>query len=259
MATLAADTPRNYSAEVDPLFEELDVIASDIIYEGAAVGDNASGYMRPLTSGDSFRGFAEKQVDNSSGSAGDKRVKVRRQGIVQLTVTGASARTDAGKPVFATDDNTFTMTNSGGSRIGTISKWISSTTCLVYFEADQIQTFRRPRQITKTSDYTVLANDDGTEFNNLGASGTVIFTLPAAAATLIGMKVKFRACVLAQTLTVAGTAGELITFNDIAANSVSLQTGNEIAGGEIEATCISAAKWFISLRTEETQTVTVAT
>ena len=259
MTTLAADTQRNYSDAVDPWFEELDIIAADTIYEGAAVGANTSGYMRPLVSGDMFRGFAEKQAANESGSAGDVRVKLRRQGVVQLAVTGATARTDVGLPVFATDDNTFTITNSGGSRVGTIAKWVTSTTCLVYFEAEQKATHRRPRQVTKTGDYTILAGDDGTEFNNLGASGTVIFTLPAASALLIGMKVKVRACVASQTVTLAGTAGELITFNDAAANSVSFQTSSEIIGGELEATCVSATKWFISIRAEETQTVTIAT
>ena len=67
---------------------ELPVIANDIIYEGAAVGDNGSGYMRPLVDGDPFRGFAESKVDNTAvgAAAGDKNVRVIAQGIVQLTI-----------------------------------------------------------------------------------------------------------------------------------------------------------------------------
>lgn len=37
---------------------------------------------------------------------------------------------------------------------------------------------------TKTTNYTVLVDDTGTHFDNIGASGTVIFTLPTAAAGL---------------------------------------------------------------------------
>jgi hypothetical protein len=258
MTTLARDTTRAYSAEVDPLPEELPVIASDIIYEGAAVGANTSGHMRPLVSGDPFRGFCTKQADNSTGSATDINAKLRRQGIVQLTVTGASAATDVGLPVYATDDDTFTLTPTG-SRIGTVTKWITSTTCLVFFQTDALQPRRRPRQVTKTADYTVVDADDRTVFNNLGAVGSVTFTLPAASTARLGMSVTFRACVAAQNMVITGTAGELITFNDIGANSVTFSTGSEIAGAEVKATCISTSKWFLSLRTEETQTATVAT
>lgn len=258
MTTLALDTPRSFSNEVDPLFEYLPVIAADIIYLGAAVGADTSDNMRPLVSGDWFRGFCEENADNSLGAAGDKKVKLRRRGIAQLTVVGASAATDAGLPVYASDDNVFTLTPSG-SRIGTVAKWITSTTCFVYFEAKQLQAGTRRRQVTKVADYAILDADDGAEFNNLGAVGTVIFTLPAASAARIGMSVLVRAAVAAQTVTLAGTAGELVTFNDAGANSVSFQTGSEIIGGAFRATCISATKWFIEIMAEETQTVTVAT
>ena len=77
MATLAKDTPRDYQLGD---MEEYPVIASDIIYEGAAVGENGSGYARPLAAGDKFLGFATRNADNSGGSAGDIRVIVRKKG-----------------------------------------------------------------------------------------------------------------------------------------------------------------------------------
>jgi len=73
MTTLAADTPRDY--EIGDR-NEFPVIASDIIYEGAAVGlVDATGHAQPLTSSDQFVGFAEKKADNSSGSAADINVQ----------------------------------------------------------------------------------------------------------------------------------------------------------------------------------------
>ena len=67
MTTLAADTPRVYElGDVN----EIAVIASEIIYEGSAVGVvNGTGHARPLAATDTFAGFAQYQVDNSAGAA----------------------------------------------------------------------------------------------------------------------------------------------------------------------------------------------
>lgn len=132
MATLAANTPRSY---VQGDIEEYPVIAADIIYEGAAVGENAAGYVRPLVAGDQFLGFALEKVDNSAGAAGDKRIKVRRRGRARLTVAGATAITaNDNPPVYASDDNTFTLTSTGNSHIGWVSRWDASTDCIVEFD-----------------------------------------------------------------------------------------------------------------------------
>lgn len=114
MTTLAVDTPRSF--ELGSI-NEVPVIAADIIYEGAAVGDNGSGYARPLVAGDPFRGFAEARADNSVGAAGDKRVRVRRYGGVVLTIASIAV-TDIGKAVYASDDNTFTLTKGSNTQIG---------------------------------------------------------------------------------------------------------------------------------------------
>jgi hypothetical protein len=133
MTTLAADLPRPW---VLGDFEQHPVIANDIIYEGAAVGDNGSGYSRPLAAGDPFLGFAQTRVDNTGGSAGDKAVRVKREGAVQLPVASL-AITDVGKPVFASDDNTFVLTQSTNTRIGTVRSFISTGVGVVDFEATE--------------------------------------------------------------------------------------------------------------------------
>ena len=131
MTTLAADKPRAYElGEV----QEYPVEASEIIYEGAAVGENASGYAQPLEAGDPFLGFATVIADNSSGSAGDINVKVRKMGYIVLPVTGSSITSNDGPVVYASDDDTFTLTASTNTSIGNVSRWISGTTCLVYFD-----------------------------------------------------------------------------------------------------------------------------
>lgn len=133
MTTLAVDTPRVFDLGN---VNEYPVIAADIIYEGAAVGDNATGYVRPLVAGDSFRGFAESNVDNSLGSAGDKRVRVLTQGKVQLSVASLTI-TDVGKPVYASDDNTFTLTRSTNSYIGRVHRFVSSGVGVIAFDANK--------------------------------------------------------------------------------------------------------------------------
>lgn len=132
MTTLAANKPRDF---VIGELADLPVIAADIIYEGAAVGENGSGYFRPLAAADPFAGFAQAPADNSAGAAGAVYVRVKTRGRVILPVTGVTAVTDEGTAVYASDDDTFTLTSSGNSAVGKITRYISGTTVEVYFEA----------------------------------------------------------------------------------------------------------------------------
>ena len=132
MTTLAADKARAF--ELGDI-QELPMIAADIIYEGAAVGDNGSGLARPLVATDPFLGFAERTADNSAGAASAKNVRVRTRGQVQLTVVGASSAADVSETVYASDDDTFTLTSTSNTAIGKVSRWVSGTTCIVAFEA----------------------------------------------------------------------------------------------------------------------------
>jgi predicted RecA/RadA family phage recombinase len=111
---------------------EFPVIASDIIYEGSAVGDNGSGYARPLEAGDPFRGFAESKCDNSTGAQAAKKVRVRESGKIELTISGI-AITDVGKPVYASDDDTFTLTQGSNSFVGYVYRYVKANTCIVVF------------------------------------------------------------------------------------------------------------------------------
>jgi hypothetical protein len=134
MTTLARNEPRAYEGgdiNAHP------VIAADTIYEGAAVGDNASGHARPLVAGDKFLGFSETRYDNSAGVAGAIDARCVERGRVRLTVVGASALTDKGSNVYASDDNTFTLTKGSNTWIGRIHRWEVSTTCIVEFDVDR--------------------------------------------------------------------------------------------------------------------------
>lgn len=137
MTTLASNKPRAFETGD---FNDLPVIATDIIYEGAAVGESsATGIFRPLVAGDNFAGFAVKKADNSAGAASAINVKVQQKGRIELEVTGVTAVTDEGSTVYASDDNTFTLSSSSNSAIGKIIRWISGTKCIVAFEAVSVR------------------------------------------------------------------------------------------------------------------------
>jgi hypothetical protein len=135
MTTLAVDAVRDYQLGE---LEDYPVIASDIIYEGAAVGENGSGYARPLEAADPFLGFATKQVDNSAGSAGAKLVQVKTHGRIKLDISGLAITANDRPAVYASDDNTFTLTSASNSKIGWVSRWISTGVAIVEFEAVRV-------------------------------------------------------------------------------------------------------------------------
>lgn|SRR5574343_37775 len=130
MTTLAANSARDY--ELGNI-NELPVIASDIIYEGAAVGDNGSGYARPLVAGDKFKGFSESKADNSAGAAGAINVRVRAVGRVKLPI-GSLVIGDLGKRVYASDDDTFTLTAGSNSEIGFVYRFVSAGVGIVEYD-----------------------------------------------------------------------------------------------------------------------------
>jgi hypothetical protein len=132
MTTLSADKQRNL---VLGQVNEFPIIASEIIYEGAAVGIiKASGHAWPLVSPNKFAGFAEQKCDNSAGAAAAKNVRVVTKGTVQLSVSGAVI-TDVGATIYATDDDTFVFLPTGGVFIGFVKRFVSSGVVEVQFDS----------------------------------------------------------------------------------------------------------------------------
>jgi len=147
MATLAADAP---VAEVKGALCAIPIIADDIVFEGAAVGDNASGYGRPLVAGDNFIGHAIEKVDNTGGSAGAKNIEVR-SGRYRLEVALVGLITDVGQPVYMSDDATYTFSAPGNSFVGFISRYVSATKMEVEFVSSRLDSNIYRRSVTLTS------------------------------------------------------------------------------------------------------------
>lgn len=178
MTTLAADKQRPIEGGNR---NEFPVIATDIIYALAAVGlVPGAGHARPLAAGDKFGGFAESQADNASGAAADINVRVIESGKVQLAVTGAVI-TDVGQPVYATDDDTFSLNPVGGVFIGFVHRFVSAGIVVVTFDATRYvdpwaaYTVREAITVDKTLDI----EDNGKLF--VVTVDAKIITLPAVA------------------------------------------------------------------------------
>lgn len=180
MTTLSTDTPRDF--EIGDR-NEFPVIASDIIYEGAAVGlVAASGHAQPLTSSDQFVGFAEEQADNSTGAAAAINVRVIRRGSAKLAVTGAVI-TDVGLPVYATDDNAFSFIKTSGVFIGFARRYVSAGYMIVEFDVDNyVDPHAGLTAESVAADKTLDALDTGKVF--FVTADAKVITLPA----VTGMK-----------------------------------------------------------------------
>lgn len=94
----------------DGAMPDLPVAATTKIEAGKMVGINSSGYAVEAadTAGIKVLGVADHTVDNSSGSNGDKRVRVRtgKQFLLKNSATNAVDVADAGTYVFVEDDET---------------------------------------------------------------------------------------------------------------------------------------------------------
>lgn len=130
--TLAANQPRDYGTSYDAAYP---VIASDIIYEGAAVGEDGSGYARPLVAADPFLGFATAKADNAAGAAGAVNVEVKTKGVIKLAIASIAITANDRQAVYASDDNTFTLTATSNSLIGYVHQWLETGYALVEFDA----------------------------------------------------------------------------------------------------------------------------
>lgn len=129
--SLTTDTNRIYETPQDT--NSLPVLENTRIFEGALVGRTANGYARPLQAGDNAVGFAKELTDNTTGANGDKNVDVKAAGKISLFISGISL-SDVGSKVYASDDNTFTLTDTGNSYVGKLVRFERSDYGIVAFD-----------------------------------------------------------------------------------------------------------------------------
>lgn len=113
------------------------VQASAHLYEGTFVFTDAYGYADDDIDSDAnkFGGIAIQEADNSSGADGAIEVECWRTGIFEWTHSGLT-QADINKKVYASDNNTITLTSSSNVLIGEIVRYVSSTKVLIAIDVD---------------------------------------------------------------------------------------------------------------------------
>ncbi len=110
---------------------------------------------------------------------------------------------------------------------------------------------------SKTADYTLVAADSGKRFDNTGAMGAVIFTLPAITTGLL-----FEFMVLAdQNVTIlsaeAGSSPNIVAPNTLVAKSVGFVTAGDRVGAWIRVESgAGGAKWHLKKWCPSAMTIT---
>ena len=128
------DVLQTYVTETDLVIYP--AVAATEIFQGIFIGENGLGDARPLVAADKFLGVNQYYVDNTTGAAGAEFLAVKKKCRIIYGVTGATAKTVNDRPaVYASDDNTLTLTLTGNSIVGSVIRWISGSTCEIQIEA----------------------------------------------------------------------------------------------------------------------------
>ncbi len=152
---------------------EYPAIGADIFYEGGMLGDNGSGYARPLVAGDPFLGHGIEYYDNTDGSDGEYKVpRLRGRYRLQVTISGVAV-TDVRKAVYASADDTYTLTAGSNSKVGVVDRYVTTDTAVVEFQTSEPQDAN-----VSTSISLIWVSPDGSD-----TSGNGSFSDPYATVT----------------------------------------------------------------------------
>ena len=114
---MALSVNREVDRYVDQELRSYPVAGSEQVFKGGFVGLDSNGYARALVASDRCVGLAYEEGDNASGSDGDVSVRVFTLGDFGHALSGASL-TDIGSAVYASADDTLTLTSAGNSYVG---------------------------------------------------------------------------------------------------------------------------------------------
>lgn len=115
MAAQTGDRKLEIVASGGTRYREGDVAANAVIYKGAALVRNATGYLEPATNAASktFEGWAQEAVDNTGGADGAKKVKFLSRATVKMKNDGTVVQATVGKTCWFVDDQT--VKNAAGA------------------------------------------------------------------------------------------------------------------------------------------------
>lgn len=126
----AASANATLNRFVDQELRSYPVGAAVHIYRDTAVGVDPAGHLKAFVPGDVFVGIAYEECDNSAGAAAALNCRVYVLGDFELPLTSV-AKTDTGRPLFATADNTFALTGHPDAYVGRILNKERTDYCVV--------------------------------------------------------------------------------------------------------------------------------
>lgn len=120
--------------------EQLVPMAAVKIFNGAMVNKNAAGFAKKAgdVAGETFWGIAMETVDNTGGSAGDVKIRVKQRGRVKMAMgSGAATEADVLKQAYVTDDQDVDLaaTTTNDVAVGEIDEFVDADT--VYLNLDR--------------------------------------------------------------------------------------------------------------------------
>lgn len=112
--------------------------------------------------------------------------------------------------------------------------------------------------VAKTAAYTMVPADIGKYFTTRGATTSVTLTLPVVANIAVGWWcVVYVAADVAAVIASNGSADNITTFNDLTADSITIDTSAERIGVAVELMW-DGTGWLTFLHVYETATIVVA-
>ncbi len=132
MTALAVEADR---AVTGGKFSRLPSANAAVPFSGSALSYGSGGYVHPLVAGEIFAGISRETITSAKSATADgSRYIEASTGEFICTLAITVAVTDIGRRVYATDDNTFTFTQSGaetyfGKVIGVQSSTLAIVLC----------------------------------------------------------------------------------------------------------------------------------
>ncbi len=212
---MALTADRNVDFYASQELIDLPVDDNAVIHKGAFVGHNrATGYAHALVAGDGFLGVAYQQADNTvtDHTAGGINVRLHQSVDIVHALSGVTVA-DIGKDVYASADDTLTLTPAGNSRVGRVVAVESTNTARVRCQpAAQLSGLLEGQPVVELDDASATLTLDHMNRTLLIANSAArTLTLPPVATVRAGCWLRVvKTSVAAQAVTLDGNAAETI-------------------------------------------------
>jgi len=198
-------------------------------YVGSLLTINSAGYANELVAGEPFLGVCEKSIPTAQvgASAGDVRVECRCGTFVGIVTLTGVAQDDVAhrRPVYASDDATFSFTANANTKVGVVIGVEATNTAIVLFQSSDEANgeVTGVKTLAATGNQTLTTGDLGKLILMPNTAGLTV-TLPAAADCAGGKLTFKKTSADAQAVTIDGNASETI---DGSANFAACDAAND--------------------------------